>query len=53
MVKTLNIALEETEYATLKKAKGDMSWHDFVMQLAGEPHVRFNLDPTTGKKTKQ
>ena len=32
-VKTLNIPLENTEYDSLDKAKGDRTWHDFVMLL--------------------
>ena len=33
-MKTLNIPLEDDEYNELLNNKGDMNWHDFVMQLA-------------------
>ena len=33
-MKTLNIPLEDKEHEALSKAKGNQSWHDFVMQLA-------------------
>lgn len=37
MVKTLNIPLDENDYTRLAKAKGDLSWRDFVMTLAEVP----------------
>ena len=33
-MKTLNIPLEDKEHEALSKAKGNQSWHDFIMQLA-------------------
>ena len=32
----INEAFEEKEYKKLLKAKGDMTWHDFIMQLIEE-----------------
>lgn len=32
-MKTLNIPLEDVEYESLAQAKGEQSWHDFVMSL--------------------
>ena len=32
-MRTLNIPLEDQEYDRLLEAKGDKSWHDFVMVL--------------------
>jgi hypothetical protein len=32
--KTLNIHLENAQYRRLVKAKGDMTWPDFIMTLA-------------------
>lgn len=33
MVKHLNIILDDKDYKRLVKAKGNMNWRDFVMQL--------------------
>jgi predicted CopG family antitoxin len=32
-LKTLNIPLEDQEYAKLTKVKGDKTWRDFIMEL--------------------
>ena len=32
-MKTLNIPLEDAEYKKLEKAKGEMTWHDFILTL--------------------
>lgn len=32
-MKTLNIWVEDDEYEKLNKEKGDLNWHDFIMQL--------------------
>jgi predicted CopG family antitoxin len=33
-MKNLNITFEDEEFEKLKKAKGELSWHDFVLSLA-------------------
>jgi hypothetical protein len=33
-MKHLNIPLDDGEFKRLETAKGDKSWHDFVMELA-------------------
>ncbi|KKL95000.1 hypothetical protein LCGC14_1858920 [marine sediment metagenome] len=33
-MKTIHIPMEDEEYEALKKEKGEVSWHDFVMRLA-------------------
>ena len=33
-MKTLNIPLEDKEYKALSKAKGNKTWHNFIMELA-------------------
>jgi predicted CopG family antitoxin len=33
-VKTINVTFEDEEYQRLKKKKGKLSWHDFIMTLA-------------------
>ena len=35
-MKTLNEPFEDKEWKRLVKAKGELTWHDFIMQLAGE-----------------
>ena len=32
-MKTLNIPLEDKEYSALEKAKGEMTWREFVLKL--------------------
>lgn len=32
-MKTINESFEEKEFEQLLKLKGDLSWHDFIMQL--------------------
>ncbi len=32
-MKSINITFEDTEFNKLKTAKGDMSWHDFIMTM--------------------
>jgi len=32
-MKTINITFEDKEFESLIKKKGDVSWHDFIMQL--------------------
>lgn len=41
-MKTLNIPLEDKEFNLLEKEKGEMNWHDFIMQLAKEKNVKTN-----------
>lgn len=33
-MRTINVTFEDEEYEKLKKKKGNMSWHDFIMLLA-------------------
>jgi hypothetical protein len=33
MVKHLNIILDDSDYKKLVRAKGEMNWREFVMQL--------------------
>jgi len=33
MVKTLNIPLNDEEHARLIKLKGDISWHEFMLEV--------------------
>ena len=33
LVRNLHIALEEQEYQTLLKRKGDLTWHEFIMGI--------------------
>lgn len=35
-MKTINEKFEDAEHKRLVKKKGKMSWHDFIMQLAGD-----------------
>jgi hypothetical protein len=35
-IKTLNTPFTMEEYLRLNEAKGDMTWHDFIMTLAKE-----------------
>jgi hypothetical protein len=32
-MKTINLPLEDKDYDRLMKAKGSMTWFDFIMQL--------------------
>lgn len=33
-MRTLNLVLENEDFDKLEKAKGEMIWRDFIMQLA-------------------
>jgi len=33
-MRTINVVFEDKEYEQLKKLKADMSWHDFMIDLA-------------------
>jgi len=33
MVKNINIAIDDDNYEMLKKAKGKLSWRDFILTL--------------------
>jgi len=33
-MRTINVVFEDKEYDQLKKLKGDLSWHDFMMATA-------------------
>lgn len=35
-MKKINVYFEDKEFEALKKVKNDLSWHDFIMQLAVE-----------------
>jgi predicted CopG family antitoxin len=35
-MKTINVTFEDEEYQRLKKKKGKLSWHDFIMALTRE-----------------
>lgn len=35
-IKKISESFTEKEFEQLKKAKGDKSWHNFIMQLAKE-----------------
>ena len=32
-MKVINVTFDDKEYTALIKVKGDVSWHDFIMQL--------------------
>ena len=32
-MKTINVTFEDEEFEQIEKAKGEMNWHDFVMQI--------------------
>lgn len=32
-MRTINVVFEDKEYDQLKKLKGDLSWHDFMMEM--------------------
>jgi len=32
-MKSINVTFEDAEYEKLLKAKNDLSWHDFIMEL--------------------
>ena len=49
-MKTLNIPLEDKEFNLLEKEKGELNWHDFIMQLAKLKEVKKNA---RNKRTKQ
>ena len=33
MMKTINVTFTKEEHEQLIKAKGDLSWHDYIMKL--------------------
>jgi predicted CopG family antitoxin len=33
-MKTINVPFEDKDYEDLLKAKGELSWHDFILTLA-------------------
>ena len=33
-MKTINVPFEDNEYKRLSKLKGQMSWHDFILDMA-------------------
>jgi len=33
MVKHINAYFDEKEYKKLRKKKGDLTWHDFILKL--------------------
>lgn len=35
-MKTINVTFEDAEFARLESKKGKLSWHDYIMTLAGE-----------------
>ena len=35
-MKTINVTFEDEEFERLEVKKGTMSWHDYIMTLAGE-----------------
>ena len=37
-MKQLNVMFEDNEHQQLLAAKGDLSWHDFIMKLAPEQY---------------
>jgi len=41
-MRTINVVFEDKEYDQLKNLKGDLSWHDFMMEMAksGKPRLR-------------
>jgi len=36
IMKSINIYLDDDEFDALKEKKGDLSWHDFILQLIRE-----------------
>ena len=35
-MKTINVTFDDAEFARLESKKGNLSWHDYIMTLAGE-----------------
>ena len=35
-MKTINVTFEDEEFERLEVKKGRLSWHDYIMTLAGE-----------------
>ena len=35
-MKTINVTFDDAEFARLESKKGTLSWHDYIMTLAGE-----------------
>jgi predicted CopG family antitoxin len=35
-MKSINVTFEDAEYTKLAKAKGDKTWHDFILKLVTE-----------------
>lgn len=44
-MKTLNIHIEDNEYIKLIEAKGDRSWHDFIMLLINAKQYKITTNP--------
>ena len=39
MVKTLHVPLNDSEWAELTRIKGDLSWHEFLLEI-----IRWNQE---------
>jgi hypothetical protein len=44
-MKTLNIPLEDEDYALLEKAKGDRTWREFLMDSAQKEVEKHEIQP--------
>jgi predicted CopG family antitoxin len=38
-MKTINVPFEDKEHKKLMKMKGEKSWHDFILEMAGLKEV--------------
>lgn len=44
-MKSVNVTFEDAEFERLKIAKGEMSWHDFIMAML-DITIRYQKDMT-------
>jgi len=50
-MKTLYIPFEDIDYKKLKKAKGDLTWHDFMLKKASsETILKADSEPAAIKQ---
>lgn len=40
-IRTVNETFTDKEFKALVRAKGELSWHDFIMQLASDSLIKF------------
>jgi len=39
-MKSIYVVFETEEYEKLKKVKGELSWHDFILSLANKKAIK-------------